>query len=57
MNESLHNTNADYFKNKVYELTNLNPQEYVSKKNCKFISITVTVSIFSLRFIEDSEFK
>jgi hypothetical protein len=42
MNESLHNTNADYFKNKVYELTNVNPQEHISKKK--------SVSLYLLQF-------
>ena len=32
MEESLHNTNAAFFKKKVYECTSTNPQEYISRK-------------------------
>jgi hypothetical protein len=32
MEESLHNTNAAFFKKKVYECTSMNPQEYISRK-------------------------
>ena len=30
--KSLHNTNAAFFKKKVYECTSTNPQEYISRK-------------------------
>ena len=32
MQESFHNSNADYFKTKVYECTNMNPQEQIARK-------------------------
>ena len=32
MQESLHNSNAAFFKKKVYECTNTKTQEYISKK-------------------------
>ena len=32
MEESLHNTNAAFFKKKIYELSNTKPQEYIAKK-------------------------
>ena len=32
MQESLHNSNAAFLKKKVYECTNIKPQEYISKK-------------------------
>jgi hypothetical protein len=32
MEESLHNTNAAFFKKKVFECSSMNPQEYISRK-------------------------
>jgi hypothetical protein len=32
MEESLHNTNAAFFKKKVFECSSMNPQDYISRK-------------------------